>query len=236
MNLVERDGEIAHLRAVLDASAAGDGTLLLVSGPAYSGKTELLRSLRRLASERGTPVWTVRALPGDRGVPLGVLCQLLRSAEQHGAATSAVRDLLDAASRRAGNRTSPADAPLRVDETHQLHDWLRSISRRTPFLVAVDDLTHADTASLRFLLHCAAHHEQGGIGFVLTERASQRAGYRVFRAELLRQPHCRSMWLSGLPPAGYAGSSPTTTAPRRPNGELPPTTRRPAGTRCSSGR
>ncbi|MFE7552873.1 ATP-binding protein [Streptomyces gardneri] len=202
MNLVERDGEIAHLRAVLDASAAGDGTLLLVSGPAGSGKTELLRSLRRLAAERETPVWSVRALPGDRDVPLGVLCQLLRSAEQHGADTSAVRDLLDTASRRAGNLTSPADAPLRVDETHRLHDWLLSVSRRTPFLVAVDDLTHADTASLRFLLYCAAHHDQGGIGFVMTERASQRAGYRVFRAELLRQPHCRNMWLSGLPPSG----------------------------------
>ncbi|MEV5885276.1 AAA family ATPase [Streptomyces sp. NPDC052020] len=198
MDLVERDEELARVGALLDASAAGCGPLVLISGPAGTGKTELLREIRRLAADREVTVWTAHAPPHESNPPLGVLGQLLRSAERRGTDTSAVSGLLDAAAQR----TEAGGSPLRADETHALHDWLRAAARHTPLLIAVDDLTQADTASLRFLQECAAHADHDGVGFVFTERPSRRADYRAFRAELLRQPRCLNMWLAGLPPSG----------------------------------
>ncbi|MCN9244362.1 AAA family ATPase [Streptomyces sp. RY43-2] len=197
---MERETETAHLRAVLDASSAREGALAVISGPAGSGKTELLRELLRLAAERNVPVWAARALPGERDLPLGVVGQLVRSAEGGDVDTAPARAVLDAVTERAAH----GRVTLEADETYTLHDWLRGAVRRKPLLV-IDDVMLADTASLRFLRHCVAHSDQDGTGFVVTERSYTRADhadYRSFRAELIRQRHCRNMWLAGLPPSG----------------------------------
>ncbi len=62
--MVGRNVELATARRVLDASLAGEGGLLLVTGEAGIGKSRLLAALAALARSAGCAVLTGRAVPG----------------------------------------------------------------------------------------------------------------------------------------------------------------------------
>ncbi|HYF25456.1 MAG TPA: AAA family ATPase, partial [Baekduia sp.] len=58
--LLEREGELARLREVLDAAAHGHGGAAVVVGPAGIGKTSLLTATREAATESGFRVLAAR--------------------------------------------------------------------------------------------------------------------------------------------------------------------------------
>ena len=51
--LVARDAELAALRRLVDAAAAGSGGVVVVSGEAGIGKSRLLSEVRGLAARAG---------------------------------------------------------------------------------------------------------------------------------------------------------------------------------------
>jgi ABC-type transport system involved in cytochrome c biogenesis ATPase subunit len=57
--LLEREHELTALDALVEATQAGDGRLLVIEGPAGIGKTRLLSGLRR-SSERPLRVLAAR--------------------------------------------------------------------------------------------------------------------------------------------------------------------------------
>lgn len=65
-DLVDRDRELAAVRAALDDLVEGRPSLLLVEGPAGIGKTRLLAETRRLAAARGIRVLAARAANWSR--------------------------------------------------------------------------------------------------------------------------------------------------------------------------
>jgi hypothetical protein len=88
-DLLDRERELAAVRAALDDLIAGEPRLLLIEGPAGIGKTRLLTEARRLAAERSVRVLAAAAVswrrPSGSG-PCGS-CST-RSWPRPGAATS----------------------------------------------------------------------------------------------------------------------------------------------------
>ena len=153
--LEERDGELAELDGVLDRAGRGDGRLVLLEGPAGTGKTRLLAELRRRGPGRGFLVLGARSGPLEQAFPFGVVRQLLEPAVASGALTAA--DLAGAGAAAqvlsdAGTAPSDTDGFAVV---RGLHGLVRTLAARTPLVLCVDDLHWCDRPSLRLLAYLA---------------------------------------------------------------------------------
>ena len=69
--LVEREGELATVEALLDG-----GGLVVIEGSAGIGKTALVEAARRRAEQRGHEVLHARASELESGFPSGVVRRL----------------------------------------------------------------------------------------------------------------------------------------------------------------
>ena len=67
--LLERDGELAVLAALVAQAADGDGRVGLIEGPPGIGKTRLVAAARQLASEAGMRCLSARGSPIERAFP-----------------------------------------------------------------------------------------------------------------------------------------------------------------------
>lgn len=158
--IVEREGELDTLRALLEEAALGRGRLVLLEGPAGIGKTRLLQAARELADQHELSVLYGRGSELERDFPFGVARQLLepalaavddemRAALFSGAARHA-QPLFDAVDTAAPVQGDPDYATL-----HGLFWLVWGLARRRPLLALVDDLQWADAPSLRFLTFLA---------------------------------------------------------------------------------
>jgi hypothetical protein len=74
--LLERDGELASLDALIDEAAAGHARLALIEGPAGIGKSRLVVEARRQAAGKGFRVLAGQGGELEREFPFGVVRQL----------------------------------------------------------------------------------------------------------------------------------------------------------------
>jgi DNA-binding CsgD family transcriptional regulator len=105
MELLERDGELDTLTGALDAASAATGSVVVVSGEAGIGKTELVRSFVSEIADRGRVLWggcddlsTPRTLGPFRDIAIqagGGLKDLLTSGGPRGDVLDAIYELLD---------------------------------------------------------------------------------------------------------------------------------------------
>nr|MBA3327805.1 AAA family ATPase [Solirubrobacterales bacterium] len=185
--LLERDRELAHLERALADACAGDGSLVVVEGPAGIGKTALLRTLAALARAAGATVLSARGLPLEREVDHGVARQLYeRTLTQADPARRA--ELLEGAAAGAAPALGLASADGRPadgdpgDRVRHGLTWLAlGLATGAPCVLVVDDLHWADVPSLRALVHLAARLE--GAPLLLT--AGVRTGEPGADEELL---------------------------------------------------
>jgi predicted ATPase len=75
-DLIEREGELARLARLVEATIAGEGRMALIEGRAGVGKTRLLAEGRRLAEGSGVTVLSARCGQLERDFPFGVVRQL----------------------------------------------------------------------------------------------------------------------------------------------------------------
>ena len=90
--LIGRSSEMRTLKALLETSLSGRGSVASVVGPAGIGKTRLVREAAAIAHSRGADVVTAFCEAHARDVPFHAVAQLLR-------ALTGVNDLDDAAAR-----------------------------------------------------------------------------------------------------------------------------------------
>ncbi len=132
--LVERDGQLADLARMLDASRPGRGSLAVITGPVSAGKTELLHTLSERASATGCRVLLATGSLDEQDRPYGLVEQLLQPGSP-------------------GIPETPKAAPPGPLTERCLYQTLVRLSVAAPVLVIIDDAQYADGPSLRSLLY-----------------------------------------------------------------------------------
>jgi DNA-binding CsgD family transcriptional regulator len=176
--LLERDGELETLRDGVDRACAGEGTLLLIEGPAGAGKTVLAREARGAAERARMMPLEARGSELEQPFAFGVVRQLLEPVISRdpgqadlfaGAAGPAAR-LFEPGERR------PLDADAGFEALHSLYWLVVNIADQAPVLVLVDDCQWADRDSLRFLAYLAQRIEGLPVTMLLTGRPPDAGG------------------------------------------------------------
>src|SRR5690606_24707203 len=150
--LAGRTEELARLEELLDDAVRGSGNSVTIRGVVGCGKTALLHAFAARAAARGVTVLTAAGSRAERALPLGVLSQLLNDVPGDDAPAASVRRLLD----RAMAAVRPDSAGGAAEQARIMRElWLavHALARERPLLIGVDDVQHADEASLRYLLY-----------------------------------------------------------------------------------
>ena len=170
--LVERERELVLLRDGVGRAGAGDGSLLLIEGPAGVGKTELGREARAAAERAGITTLTARGSELEQPFAFGVVRQLLepaitekpeRAHAFRGAARPAARLFTP------DEHLSPTEQ-VDFEALHSLYWLIVNLTDDGPLLVLVDDCQWADSDSLRFVSYLAQRIEGLPIAMVLAGR------------------------------------------------------------------
>ena len=166
--LLERERELKTLRDGIARARSGDGTLMLIEGPAGVGKTELVREGRAAAEKAGVMPLEARGSELEQPFAFGAVRQLLEPVSGDpalfaGAAGPAARLF------ERDERQSPGgDAGF--EALHSLYWLLVNLADQSPVLVLVDDCQWADHDSLRFLSYLAPRIEGLPIAMLLAGR------------------------------------------------------------------
>lgn len=152
--LLERDTELAELRAGMEGLSDKQSGFFAVVGPTGAGKTRLLSEARHLAGRSSVRVLTARALELEREYAYGVVRQLfepsLASADDQQLATW-LTGAASAATTVLGDVTSSEVSPGGFAELNGFFWLLSNMCQTGPLAVIIDDLHWADEPSLRFL-------------------------------------------------------------------------------------
>jgi DNA-binding CsgD family transcriptional regulator len=179
--LLEREGELGRVDALVAAAVAGRGQMLVVEGEAGIGKTALLDEAVRTARERGLRVLHARGGELERESGYGVVRQLFEPAVVRAGAAEQSR-LLNGAAARAGallhvGHALPVPVAPEEDPTfallHALYWLTDNLAQDAPVLLAVDDAQWADLPSLRFVDHLARRLDGMHVGVVATWRSGE---------------------------------------------------------------
>ena len=170
--LLERERELETLRQGLGRACAGEGTLLLVEGPAGAGKTVLVREAREAAEQSGMMPLEARGSQLEEPFAFGVVRQLLDPVIGR---RSAGRDLFAGAAGPAARLFEPDDrrpqsADVDFEALHSLYWLMVNVADQAPVLILVDDCQWADRDSLRFLAYLAQRIEGLPVMMVLAGR------------------------------------------------------------------
>ncbi|WP_194853177.1 helix-turn-helix transcriptional regulator [Nocardia sp. SYP-A9097] len=190
---MERGSQIAALDEVYRQCIAGNGGISLITGQVASGKTELLKVFAdRLRAEDATVLEAVGSRH-ERDQSFGILQQLfIGLSDRHG--LERIRRLLSDSAARLPDPSGDGTPLLRNHAKQELWATLHRLAERAPVVLIVDDLQHADLASLHTLLWFGDRVRSARVMIVATRTDlplsadQQRA---VLITELLRQPRFR---------------------------------------------
>ena len=178
--LLEREAELAALRAMIEVSRGGNGRLVVIEGNAGIGKSRLVAEARQQALQAGMRVLSARGGELEQEFSYGIVRQLfeptlaLASPEERdelvtGAAALAA-PLFD--------RHQIADPSAAADSSFAtLHGlfWLAgNLATKQPLVLAIDDVHWADAASLRWLVYAARRLEGMPILVIARRRRATR--------------------------------------------------------------
>ena len=176
--LREREHELGALRERLEGACAGEGTLLLVEGPAGVGKTELVREARAAALQAGVRPLEARGSELEQPFAFGIVRQLLEPMIGEASGDSELFDGAAAPAARlfeVDERHSPA-GDVGFEALHSLYWLVVNLADRAPLLVSVDDCQWVDRDSLRFLAYLAQRIEGLQVAMLLAGRPTDSAG------------------------------------------------------------
>jgi DNA-binding CsgD family transcriptional regulator len=189
--LVEREAELERLATMPGETQAGDGTLMLIEGPAGIGKSRLLDAVAGRAEAAGLEVLRARGGSLERDFAYGVVRQLLErrvteaADEERQTLLAGPAELASPALGLAGGGESLA-AEVSFPVIHGLYWLVDNLSAQSPVLLVVDDAHWSDPSSLRFLLYLAARLEGSKVSLIAAlrppEPATETTLMRQFRA------------------------------------------------------
>jgi DNA-binding CsgD family transcriptional regulator len=194
-DLLEREGELAQLGALLEAVREGAGRFALVEGGAGIGKTRLLAAAREQGQEAGLEVLHARGGELEREFPFGIVRQLfepgLAGPSEAGrdeilSGAAALAAPLFGGDYLADDRSREAESGFAT--LHGLFWLTANLAARRPLLLAVDDLHWADKPSLRWLAYLVRRLEGLPVLVVACLRPAEAGGEDRLLAELVADP------------------------------------------------
>ncbi|WFE36639.1 AAA family ATPase [Micromonospora sp. WMMD975] len=195
---MERDEQLALLERMFSDDLGPD--MVVVSGPVASGKTRLLDAFARRATRRGARIATAEASSGLGALPFDVLRQLCPDLPVPARTGREIAERLAAAYEL--TTEDETDEAVRqicrlLDEAHPRP------ADGTPLVIVVDDVHHADAASLRCLSHLMREPRPALVRLVTAE--AERVGPRSpALTGLLRPARVRRVTLAMLSESGVA--------------------------------
>ncbi len=198
MALAEREPEVQALRTALDECRNGAARIVLIEGAAGCGKSELIDTLAEWTDAGEDRALRAFGSPAERDLPLGLIQQLVA----------------DAPAGELPDVRTPPDGWSQVSAMREFQTALERLSTATPLVVSVDDVHHADSASLCYLQHIVRHSRSTRMLLVFTAPPHQAGQDASFRTELLRSRNVRRIRLRRLSAEGsrrVAAGSPGPT-------------------------
>ncbi|MBV9338313.1 MAG: AAA family ATPase, partial [Solirubrobacterales bacterium] len=159
--LLERDAALERIDQRLRGAIGGDGSLVVLEGPAGIGKTRLVMAAGRRGRELDIEVLSARGSELERDFAYGLVRQLFEAPVVAASPRERAELLAGAAGHAAalfgvtGPHDDAADALLDPSFAilHGLYWLCANLAQRSALLLCVDDLHWADQASLRFLYY-----------------------------------------------------------------------------------
>ncbi len=187
-----RDAQgLAVLAGSLAAAAAGEGSLLVLEGPAGIGKTTLLDAASARGRECGMAVLRARGNPLEQDFSFGIARQAfapLQSTEAwielcHEQAVLAERVL-------SAGAPPPASGPDALySAAHGLFQLTANQAARRPTVLCVDDVHWADIPSLRWLVGLVRRVDELPLTLVVALRSGEPVADQRTMGELLGEHH-----------------------------------------------
>ena len=193
MLLIERDLELGQLLDMFDRCVQGVGGIAVVRGTVGAGKTALLQALTEQVVNSRTRLLSATGSLAEHHIEGGVLGQLLLD-------VGGDHDLVDSMISQPGHHAGQAESHF----VAMLWQRIVGMASQGPVLIVVDDIHHADEASLRGLEFIARRVRKASILVVVTEHVASLSGHLPIRSELLRQPNSRQIRLPLLTDDGVA--------------------------------
>src|SRR3954452_476618 len=188
LGLLEREAEMAQLRAMLDGVRAGMGRLVAVQGEAGIGKTALLTATARLAVRNGVSVLRARGSELEGDAPFGVALQLF---ERHvGALRPEARArAFRGAARLAAPLLDPAaDGAQERSLLHGLYWLAANLAEAKPVLLLVDDAGWAGRPSLKGMHYRAQRIEELPLVLLVASRTREPGAAHELHDRLVADP------------------------------------------------
>lgn len=164
--LVDRQEELVALRGFVEATASGEGGLLLLSGEAGIGKTRLVREVRKSADLLGVRTILGSSLDIDGGVPYAPWREVVRRVVRDEAPENLGRycgiygnELAKLVPELAHKIAAPSELPSAPSPEERLRffdgitQFFERLTEDEPILIVLEGLMEADTASLQLLRH-----------------------------------------------------------------------------------
>ena len=199
--LLEREVQVAALRALADAARSGGGRFVVIEGTAGIGKTRLLAEGRTIAGSAGMRVLAARGGELEGEFAYGIVRQLFEPllaavspdlrAELLSGPAARIASLLGA-SQPAGSQDAAAEGSFAI--VHGLYWLAANVALQRPTLLAIDDLHWADTPSLRWLLYLTRRLEGVPLLVVAGTRPPEGVGHDpILVAELIADPEAAAV-------------------------------------------
>src|SRR5213592_287551 len=208
--MLEREAELAALRAMLGAAQSRDGRLVVVEGSAGIGKTRLLAEARALAVAAEFEVLSSRGGELEGEFAFGIVRQLFE-APLAAAAEDERNELLSGAAGLSASLFSSAPTNSSGDGAessfamlHGLYWLAANFAARRPTLLVVDDLHWADEPSLRWLTYLARRVEGLPLLLLVGTRPPLQANSPNLVTELFSDPAAVAIRPGNLGPQSAA--------------------------------
>jgi DNA-binding CsgD family transcriptional regulator len=192
--LLEREAELAMIAERLGAACEGGGALLMVEGAAGIGKTRLIRATCEQGRACGMTVLTARGGELERGLPFGVVRELLAApvrgvpATERAALLAGAAELAAPVLGLATESAAPSPDDAAFSGLHGLYWMTVNLAERRPLLLAVDDAHWADEASLRFLVYLLRRLEALPLLLVVAGRTDEPGADEVLLEAMRANP------------------------------------------------
>jgi len=188
--LLERDGELGLMAAMVARVRGGEGAVLFVEGQAGVGKTELLRAAEEVGEAEGWCVLRARGSELDRAFAFGVVRQLLERV------VADDPELLTGGAEPAAAVFAAGGGDTRAEEgvfasLQGLHWLVVNLAARMPLLLLADDVHWADAASLRWLVFLAERVEDVQALLVVATRPAEPGADQELLEALMVAPAVR---------------------------------------------